>query len=135
MSETTRQIIDVFAVLRPDLGVDQLERSQDIYERLDADYLGFKNHVLVSCHEFSERWSTWEKHPAGDEVVVLLSGSATMILRTKHSEKVLKLNGVGEYVVIPRDTWHTAIVNSPTKMLFITPGEGTQNEVDPKPAA
>jgi hypothetical protein len=28
---------------------------------------------------------------------------------------------------VPRGTWHTTKVHAPSSMLFITPGEGTQN--------
>ena len=28
-------------------------------------------------------------------------------------------------IIVPRDTWHTARVHRPARMLFITPGEGT----------
>jgi hypothetical protein len=34
-------------------------------------------------------------------------------------------------VVVPRNTWHTARVSGTTRMLFITPGEGTEIRADP----
>jgi len=39
----------------------------------------------------------------------------------------VSLNQVGEYVLVPKNTWHTAKVRKPSRMLFITPGEGTEN--------
>lgn len=35
------------------------------------------------------------------------------------------------FVVVPRGTWHTAKVHAATTMLFITPGEGTENRESP----
>jgi hypothetical protein len=35
---------------------------------------------LMSAFTFSEPWSTWERHPAGEELVLLLSGVATVAL-------------------------------------------------------
>jgi hypothetical protein len=30
-------------------------------------------------------------------------------------------------VVVPKATWHTAKISTPTALLFVTPGEATQN--------
>ncbi len=35
------------------------------------------------------------------------------------------------FVVVPKNTWHTAKVHAPTMMLFVTPGEGTENRESP----
>ena len=126
-----KKITDVFAVMTPDQFVKTIPLSPTLYEQLDVDFNGFRAHVLVSCHEFDEDWSTWEKHPAGDEIVLLLSGNATIVLRTPAGDESIALDEAGTYIVVPRDTWHTAKVSEPTRMLFITPGEGTQNEAEP----
>jgi mannose-6-phosphate isomerase-like protein (cupin superfamily) len=119
----------VFAVLKPDLSVDTVPVTPTIYPDLDANYQQFKGHVLVSEHAFSESWPSWERHPAGDEIVVLLSGSATMVLETGNAENTVQLQEPGAYVVVPRGCWHTARIVEPTRMLFITPGEGTENRL------
>lgn len=120
-----------FAVLTPDLGVTGIPVAPDVYERLDRDFAGFKGHVLIAVHEFVEPWSTWERHPAGDEVVVLLSGRAVMRLEVAEGEQRVTLDTPGAFIAIPRATWHTADVAEPTRMLFITPGEGTENRDRP----
>lgn len=121
---------EVFAVLKPNLKLETVDVSPTIYEALDADFDGFKSHVLVSAYQFESDWPTWEKHPAGDEVVVLLSGSARMLMKTSSGEKAVVLDKAGDYIVVPADTWHTAKVSEPTHMLFITPGEGTEHSAD-----
>lgn len=119
---------DHFAVLKPDLLLDQLPVGPRIYEELDKRYDNFRSHVLISAHQFSGDWDTWEKHPAGDEMVVLLSGRAELLLRTGAGDESTILSQPGEYVAVPRNTWHTARISEPTRMLFITPGEGTAHE-------
>jgi len=116
--------------MMPDQSVQTVTFSPTLYEQLDADFNGFRAHVLVACHEFAEDWSSWEKHPAGDEIVLLLSGRATMILHNPVGDESVELDEPGAYIVVPRDTWHTAKVSGPTRMLFITPGEGTLNEAE-----
>lgn len=75
---------------------------------------------------FTEDWPTWEIHPAGDELVVLLAGKVDMVLRLADGDRVVPLEHRGA-VVVPRGTWHTARVHAPSEMLFVTPGEGTEN--------
>jgi oxalate decarboxylase/phosphoglucose isomerase-like protein (cupin superfamily) len=67
-------------------------------------------------------------HPAGDEVVVLLSGAAEMVLDRGDGKETVSLRQPGSFVIVPKGTWHTARIAEPTSMLFVTPGEGTQNK-------
>ncbi len=83
---------------------------------------------LMTCFSFGEDWSTWERHPAGEEAVILLSGAAELLLETPAGIESVRLGEPGSYVLVPRNTWHTARTRVPTKMLFITPGAGTDNK-------
>lgn len=105
-----------------------VEVTPDIYARLDRDFDGFRGRTLVARFDFTADWPTWEMHPAGDEIVVLLSGAADMVLDRAGRHDVTSLTQPGEFVIVPKGTWHTARVSRPTSMLFITPGEGTRNE-------
>jgi mannose-6-phosphate isomerase-like protein (cupin superfamily) len=68
-------IIDTeFVVLSPDKVASIEAKDSTLYQRLVTDYDGFRGHELISCHEFDEDWSSWEIHPHGDEIVILLSG-------------------------------------------------------------
>jgi quercetin dioxygenase-like cupin family protein len=40
----------------------------------------------------------------------------------------VSLTEPGSFVIVPKGTWHTARIAKPTSMLFVTPGEGTQNK-------
>ena len=81
---------------------------------------------LMAQFDFKEDWSTWEKHPNGDEVVVVLQGEATFILEQDSGQQEIPLVA-GNYVVVPQNTWHTANIVKPANMLFLTWGYGTEN--------
>ncbi|MDX1379984.1 MAG: cupin domain-containing protein [Xanthomonadales bacterium] len=134
MPTDAQPLTDVFAVLRPDLGVEAVPVTPDVYERLDRDFDAFRGHVLVSAHRFSGDWPTWERHPAGDEVVVLTGGHATLLLQHADGVESCPLEQPGAWVRVPRNTWHTARIPASAEMLFITPGEGTENAATPGPA-
>lgn len=123
--------LEAFAVLKPDQAAETVTVSPTLYAALDQDFDGFQGHSLMAVHEFSESWSMWERHPAGDEIVMLLSGRATLVLKTDEGEEVVTLETAGAYVIVPKGVWHTAKVSEPTRMLFITPGEGTESSESP----
>lgn len=114
-----------FAVLGPELGVTPVPVTPTVYEELDRRFNAFKGHVLVSIYEFDKDWPTWERHPAGDEIVCLLSGRATFVF---DGGKQAEVSEPGGFVIVPKGAWHTAKTRVPTKMLFVTPGEGTENK-------
>lgn len=80
---------------------------------------------LVSLYEFSESWDSWEMHPAGDELVVCLSGEITLIQeQADGTHQALTLRPC-EYAVNGPGVWHTADIAEAASALFITAGEGT----------
>lgn len=82
---------------------------------------------LVSLYEFSESWDTWEMHPAGEELVVCLAGSITILQEyldgSFHSQALQPY----EYAVNPAGTWHTADLQGTATVLFVTAGAGTRH--------
>ena len=115
-----------FVVVNPDLSAVPIALTPTIYEELDRRFQGFKGRVLVSCYRFDSDWESWEMHPAGDEIVCLLSGRVSFEFEGRG--QVAELTEAGSFVIVPRGTWHTAHTNVPTTMLFVTPGEGTQHK-------
>ena len=114
--------------LRPDVSVEPLAVDGSFWKRIAAGELGdFRNEYLVAIHSFDADWSLWEMHPAGDEVVCLISGSVSFVLEEESRRRAVTLQRNGAYVIVPRGTWHTAKVVAPSQMLFITAGEGTQH--------
>lgn len=98
-----------------------------LYQRLNENYESFHGHTLISCYEFTQDWASWEVHPAGDEVVILLSGQATLVLQREQGLEHIELRHTNDTCVIPSNIWHTAKISATTKLLFITPGAGTQH--------
>jgi mannose-6-phosphate isomerase-like protein (cupin superfamily) len=82
---------------------------------------------LMAAFTFSEPWNVWERHPAGEELVMLLSGEATVVLEESGREHAVELTRPGAYVLVPMGAWHTARTSVPTTMLFLTPGVGTEH--------
>ena len=82
---------------------------------------------LVALYRFEESWTSWEVHPAGDEVVCCLQGHMTLRQELPDgTERSFDL-GPGEYAINPPGAWHTADTNEPVVALFITAGKGTEN--------
>jgi mannose-6-phosphate isomerase-like protein (cupin superfamily) len=84
---------------------------------------------LMSAFSFSANWPSWERHPAGEELVMLLSGSAMLLLEEASGERALLLDTVGSYVLVPQGVWHTARTTQPTTLLFLAPGAGTEHRL------
>ena len=82
---------------------------------------------LVSAHRFTESWDSWEMHPAGDEVVLCLSGEITLFQEHTDATTAQVRLTAGHYAVNPKGTWHTADVAQEAHCLFITAGIGTQH--------
>jgi quercetin dioxygenase-like cupin family protein len=121
-------LASTFVVLQPDQRAALVQNGPGVFEELDRRFRGFKGHVLVSSFAFDSDWPSWERHPAGDELVCLLSGEVELVLELENRHGVARLKKAGEFVLVPRNTWHTARTRVPTKMLFVTPGEGTENK-------
>jgi uncharacterized cupin superfamily protein len=81
---------------------------------------------LVSAYRFDEDWTNWERHPAGDELVIQISGAIDFVLQHPDGERVVALRGRAA-VVVPRGIWHTARVLEPSEAIFVTRGAGTEH--------
>ena len=82
---------------------------------------------LVSLFRFDESWTSWEMHPAGDEVVCCLQGQ--MVLHqelTDGSTERYEL-APGDYAINPPGAWHTADADGPVVALFVTVGKDTSH--------
>jgi quercetin dioxygenase-like cupin family protein len=87
---------------------------------------------LVVVEHSTTHWDHWESHPAGDEVVIVLSGRAELIQRIDGEDRRTTL-GPGDAIVNPAGVWHTADVLEPMSAVYITPGPGTQHRSRAEP--
>jgi len=127
MSEVIPQnISSTFVVLDGANNAIPMAVGDRFYEKLEHQFGDFKGKRLISHYTFEQDWDSWEMHPAGEEFVCLLSGHVDFILQHDGGEENVSLNAPGQYILVPRGVWHTARVYTPSSVLFITPGEGTQ---------
>ena len=83
---------------------------------------------LVSMYSFGESWDSWEMHPAGDEVVLLLTGEAVLHQELADGTTAEVRLAAGEYAVNPPGAWHTMdLMSAEATALFITSGIGTEH--------
>lgn len=112
------------AVAQPEFPAD--ERAMQWYMDYGARHAeDGEEGRLVSMFRFSESWPSWEMHPAGDEVVVCVAGSMTLIQEID-GEEVRTALRPGEYAINPRGVWHTADIDGDATGFFVTAGAGTQ---------
>jgi mannose-6-phosphate isomerase-like protein (cupin superfamily) len=84
--------------------------------------------TLISLGDSHSDWPHWEMHPKGDEVLFLVEGDVTMVLeKPDGGDERLRMKAHDSFV-IPAGTWHRAIIHEPSKMMFITYGEGTSHK-------
>jgi len=81
---------------------------------------------LVMVFQCRRSWDAWERHPAGEEVVICLSGRMTLTQEVDGRPEQVVI-GPYEAIVNPRGVWHTADVDEPAWFLAITPGEATEH--------
>ena len=93
---------------------DRIQERKELHE----------GRLLIVTHQ-TGAMTHWEMHPAGDELLYLLSGNIDLILEAHDSDEVVNLRP-GTAVIVPQGTWHTLTVNEPGDLLSITRGAGTQ---------
>ncbi|MBC3765097.1 cupin domain-containing protein [Neptunicella marina] len=128
MSLQKHNLNQEFVVIAPDDKATPRPLTADFYQALDRDFNLFKQHQLISTHQFDCDWNMWERHPYGDEVVLLLNGTVTLIIEHNHQNQFVELNQAGDYVLVPQGLWHTVKTNQLSQLLFITPGEATEHK-------
>jgi mannose-6-phosphate isomerase-like protein (cupin superfamily) len=82
---------------------------------------------LVSLHSFSASWTSWERHPAGDEAVICTAGEIILIQELPDGTTRRVALRAGDCAINPAGVWHTADVAGHATALFITAGLGTEN--------
>jgi uncharacterized cupin superfamily protein len=90
------------------------EASIDAFARI-ADY---RDGAVFIGHWAGS--SPWERHPVGDEIVMIIAGATTIIFLDDGEERDAHLD-VGSFVVVPEGTWHRFDTAERVKVLTVTP--------------
>lgn len=79
--------------------------------------------------------SEWERHPGGDEIVMVFEGATTLILLVDGEEQRHALRE-GELLVVPQGTWHRFESPHGVKVVAVTPQPTQHSTESPlRPAA
>ncbi len=111
--------------LRPDERALAMEGGEKFWAGI-ADRRDLDRGRLMGATPQTKDWDHWERHPAGEEVLTLLSGELEIVLETEAGEERAVLKP-GQTLVVPAGSWHRGIVRQPGDLLFITPGAGTEH--------
>ncbi len=108
----------------------QVDRQFEVLENFSFDETSFGQYIADHCTETDpgcmvmfetspQDWTSWERHPKGDELVIVFSGQGTFYQQSA--------DGVVEIPFAPGDTmlnrkgvWHTADIEIPLIALYIT---------------
>jgi mannose-6-phosphate isomerase-like protein (cupin superfamily) len=111
--------------LRPDDSALAMKGGNEFWAGI-ADRRDLEQGRLMGATPQTVDWDHWERHPAGEEILTLLSGELEIVLQTEAGEERAVLKP-GQTLVIPTGLWHRGIVRQPGELLFITAGAGTEH--------
>jgi mannose-6-phosphate isomerase-like protein (cupin superfamily) len=105
--------------LASDLSISRVAVSEDYWQhRADAPELA--DGRLLSIFDYDTTWTWWERHPVGEELVLVLSGQVVFQLDDARGAREVALQQ-GESTLVPEGAWHRAVVVDPVRLLFVTP--------------
>lgn len=90
------------------------EEAADAFARLAA----YRDGGVFVGHWAGD--SEWERHPLGDELVLLIEGETKLFFLTDSGERSDRLVA-GDLVVVPQGTWHRFESAGAVKVLSVTP--------------
>lgn len=76
--------------------------------------------------------SEWERHRSGDEIVLAIDGTTTVVLLVEGDEQRVPL-GPGELVVVPQGAWHRFEGSNDLKVMSVTPAPTDHALARPEP--
>ena len=106
--------------LNEGLGINARAATAEFWA--DRDRCELATGRLLSVFTYSATWDYQERHPDGDELVVVLAGATELLLDVSDGggEQSVPLVD-GDAAVIPTGAWHRAAVRHRCTLLFITP--------------
>jgi mannose-6-phosphate isomerase-like protein (cupin superfamily) len=106
--------------------IERLEVGPQFWADLMSEKLRLTGR-MVGCVRLSEGpLDHWERHPKGDEFLMLLSGRCTIVLDETAGRREVTLQA-GEAFVVPKGVWHTFWTQEAGDLLFATAGDGTDH--------
>jgi mannose-6-phosphate isomerase-like protein (cupin superfamily) len=109
--DLTRQVV----------GIDGTDRRARVIEQPGGPPQRINGISIGAPHIDGDPPHDGEMHPDGDELLYLISGTATLTLELPDGLQVVELSG-GDAVVVPMGVWHQLTTRGPAQLLHITPG-------------
>jgi hypothetical protein len=81
---------------------------------------------MVMMFHMAGSWTTWERHPAGAEVVIACTGTHRFVQELDEGEQVVEI-GPGMALINPPGVWHTADSGDGGWVVTITSGLHTEH--------
>ncbi|GAB4376574.1 MAG: hypothetical protein Kow00114_40320 [Kiloniellaceae bacterium] len=128
-AQPPKRLSDTYLELLGGGAVEKIDVTPDFWPDLQSGKRQLHGR-LVMAFPMTGDMTHWEVHPAGEEILLLLSGAMTLIL-----EGVLEGDPderftlrPGEAFVVPRGRWHRIEVTEPGELVFMTEGDGTEHK-------
>jgi mannose-6-phosphate isomerase-like protein (cupin superfamily) len=81
---------------------------------------------LLAQYTIATDSAHWERHPAGDELLVMLSGSMDVVLEFGAEHRTIAVLP-GDTVRVPAGVWHRQLLRTVGTYVGITYGRGTEH--------
>jgi mannose-6-phosphate isomerase-like protein (cupin superfamily) len=118
-------LASTYVQLLDGLRAETVEVDENFWSEIDARKSLHRGRLVGLMRMARGEGDHSEMHPAGDELLILLSGAADVILEERGGERAISL-AAGEACVVPRGTWHHFHARRAGELLFVTPGRGTR---------
>ena len=127
MSTESFDLIGTYIHLRDDGAAVRVEVSPTFWQEvMGGRRRELSEGRLVAVFRYEEDWTSAEMHPAGDEIVYVLTGAIDLVLQEATGDRTIGLDsGTGH--LVPKGVWHTARVRAPGNVLHVTAGAGTRH--------
>lgn len=120
---TARRLTQTYLELGDDGEVTEIELTPEFWPQVMSGERRLSGRLIMAS-QMTEDMGHWEMHPAGDEILALLSGKVSVVLEQDGDDQEIDLNA-GEVFVVPRGCWHRVKVCQAGEVVFMTAGEGT----------
>lgn len=121
-----QSLTETYLELRDDGGVNEIPLTPDFWPDVIAGQRRLVGRLIMAA-SMTESPRQWERHPAGEEILLLLSGRMTVVLEADAADEEVTLEP-GQTLVVPRGRWHRIEVDEPGELVFMTQGDGTEHK-------
>ncbi|CAB3928830.1 cupin domain-containing protein [Achromobacter deleyi] len=83
--------------------------------------------IKAAASDADVHGDVWERHPAGDEMLCVLEGRVVLTLMDEAGAESDLLLDARRSTIVPRGVWHRLHVACPARILFVTPGQGSEH--------